>query len=129
MTIATRAYWILECVKFKGIVGDHSHHKPKTSLLKKIHKNVTNKSFQKDWGLENIYLWRKVVCLFVLFCLYLWDPPNQGASDRVLGLFGKLSTRRVAWAWFHDFWTCRAKVLEYWMISSLKMKLSLSFFF
>jgi hypothetical protein len=51
--------------------------------------------------------------LFVLFCLYLWDPPNQDASDRILGLFGKLSTRRGAWAWFHDFWTCSAKVLEY----------------
>jgi hypothetical protein len=30
--------------------------------------------------------------LFVLFCfvLYLGDPLNRGASDRVLGLFGKL---------------------------------------
>ncbi len=97
--------------------------------MKRIHKNVTNKSFQKDWGLENIYLWRKVVCLFVLFCLYLWDPPNQDASDRVLGLFGKLSARRAAWAWFHDFWTCSAKVLEYWMISSLKIKLNHSWKF
>jgi hypothetical protein len=24
--------------------------------------------------------------------------------------------------WFHDFWTCDAKVLEYWMISSLKIQ-------
>jgi hypothetical protein len=29
------------------------------------------------------------------------------------GVFGKLSTRRGAWAWFHDVWTCGAKVLEY----------------
>jgi hypothetical protein len=28
--------------------------------------------------------------LFVLFCLYLWDPPNRDALDRILGLFGKL---------------------------------------
>ncbi len=49
-----------------------------------------------------IYLWSKLVCLF---CLYRWDPPNQDASDRVLGLFGKLSTRRGAWAWFHGVWT------------------------
>jgi hypothetical protein len=29
-------------------------------------------------------------------------------------------TRRGAWAWFHDVWTCGAKVLEYGMIFSLK---------
>jgi hypothetical protein len=34
--------------------------------------------------------------------------------------------RRGAWAWFHDVWTCGAKVLEYWMISSLKIKLNRS---
>ncbi len=49
-----------------------------------------------------IYLWSKLVCLF---CLYRWDPPNRDASDHVLGLFGKLSTRRSAWAWFHGVWT------------------------
>jgi hypothetical protein len=31
----------------------------------------------------------------------------------VLGVFGKLSMRRGARAWFHDVWTCGAKVLEY----------------
>ncbi len=72
---------------------------------------------------HDIYLWRKVVC-FVLFCLYLWDPPNQDASDCILGVFGKLSMRRGAWAWFHGVWTCGAKVLEYWMISSLIIKLN-----
>jgi hypothetical protein len=41
-------------------------------------------------------------------------------------LFEKISTRRGAWAWFHDVWTCGAKVLEYWMISSLKTKLNRS---
>jgi len=30
-----------------------------------------------------------------------------------LGVFGKVSMRRGAWAWFHDVWTCGAKVLEY----------------
>jgi hypothetical protein len=29
--------------------------------------------------------------------------------------------RRGAWAWFHVIWTCSAKVLEYWTISSLKI--------
>ncbi len=61
-----------------------------------------------------------------LFCLYVWDPPNWDASDRILGLFGKLWTRRGAWAWFDDVWTCGANVLEYWMISSLKIKLDRS---
>jgi len=38
-----------------------------------------------------------------------WD-----ASDCVLGVFGKLLTRRGAWAWFPGVWTCSsAKVLEY----------------
>jgi hypothetical protein len=70
-----------------------------------------------------IYLWTKVVCL------YLWDPPNQGTSDHVLALFGKLSRRRGALAWFHGVWTCSAKVLEYWMISLLKIKLNRSWKF
>jgi hypothetical protein len=72
-----------------------------------------------------IYVWRKVVC----FVLYLWDPPNQDASDCVLGVFGKLLMRRGAWAWVHDVWTCSAQVFEYWMISSLKIKLNRSWKF
>ncbi len=45
----------------------------------------------------------------------LVDPTNGDASDCVFGLFGKLSTRRGEWAWFHSIWiwTCGAKVLEY----------------
>jgi hypothetical protein len=68
-----------------------------------------------------------------------------------LGLFGKLlRRRRGAWAWFHDVWSwslwkpleeeeegCTGfgsmtfglavqKFLEYWMISSLKIKLNCS---
>jgi len=46
------------------------------------------------------------------------------ASDCVLCVIGKLSTRTGVWSWFHDVWTCGAKVLEYWMISSLKIKLN-----
>ncbi len=70
----------------------------------------------------NTYLWRKVVC-FLLFCSYEihW---TQDASDRVLGVFGVLSMRRSAWAWFHDVCTCSAKVREYWMIFSLKIILN-----
>jgi len=48
-----------------------------------------------------------------LFCLV--DPSNGDATDHVLGVFGKLSTRRGELAQFHDIWiwTCGAKVLEY----------------
>jgi hypothetical protein len=35
----------------------------------------------------------------------------------------KLLRRRGALAWFHGIWTCSTKVLEYWMISLLKIKL------
>jgi hypothetical protein len=31
--------------------------------------------------------------------------------------------------WFYDIWTCSAKVLEYWIISSLKIKLNHSWNF
>jgi len=75
-----------------------------------------------------IYLWRKVICLFC-FILYRWDLLNWDASDRVLGLFQKLLRRRGGSAWFHDVWTCDAKVLEYWMIFSLKIKLNHSWKF
>ncbi len=34
-----------------------------------------------------------------------------------------------ALAWFHDIWTCSEKVLEYWMIFSLKIKLNHSWKF
>jgi hypothetical protein len=72
-----------------------------------------------------IYLWRKAGC-FVLF----WpDPPNWDASDCVLGVFRKLLTRRGARAWFHNVWTSSAKVREYWMIFSLKIKLNHSWNF
>jgi hypothetical protein len=65
----------------------------------------------------------KVVC-FVLFCNYEINPLKQDASNHVLGVSGKILMRRGAWAWFHDVWTCNAKVLEYWMIFSLKIKLN-----
>jgi len=82
----------------------------------------------KDDFLEDANLSIKEGSLFC-FVLQLWDPLNLDASDRVLGVFGKLSTRRGAWVWFHVVWTCCAKVLEYWMIFSLKIKLDRSWKF
>jgi len=61
----------------------------------------------------------------VLFCLYLWDPSNWDASACILGFFLQLS-RTGALAWFYGVWTCGVKVLEYWMIFSLKIKLDRS---
>jgi hypothetical protein len=81
------------------------------------------------------------------WCLWkVLDPPNCDASDHVLGVFGKLLTHWTEMLqimflvsslealdeeggglhglWFHDIWTGGAKVLEYWMISSLKIKLN-----
>ncbi len=50
-----------------------------------------------------------------LFCSYEIHRTNWDASDCVLDVFGKLSTRRGdAWVlvpW--RFWTCGAKALEY----------------
>ncbi len=69
-----------------------------------------------------IYLWSKVLC----FVSYLWNPLNQNASDFIPGFLGKLSKKRGALAWFHGIWTCGAKVLEYWIIFSLKIKLNFS---
>ncbi len=62
--------------------------------------------------------------LFVLFCRY---EIHRTRMPQIMFLMmslkplWKLSTRRGAWAWFHDGSTCGAKVLEYWMISSLKI--------
>ncbi len=69
-----------------------------------------------------VYLWRKVVCfVFVLMrtiklgcfrlCYWcLWKALNE---EGCIGL-----------ALFHQVLTCGAKVLEYWMISSLQIKLN-----
>jgi hypothetical protein len=37
--------------------------------------------------------------------------------------FEKLSTSRGALAWFHSIQTCNVRILKYWMILSLKVKL------
>jgi hypothetical protein len=75
-----------------------------------------------------------------LFCFVVMSPTSLGCfrscrwclwkaldDEGCTGLVG--STRKGAWAWFHGVWTCHAKVLEYWMISSLKIKLNRSWKF
>jgi hypothetical protein len=87
--------------------------------------------FGKSWAKYNekrlkvIYQWRKVlVCLFefVLFVVM------RSTSDHVLGLFGNVSWGGVHWLGFMVFGRLVQKFLEYWMISSLKIKLNLSWF-
>jgi len=82
-----------------------------------------------QWHRPHINLSMKQGSMFVLFCLYWGDPLNWDASDHVLDLFERLLRRRGALAWFHGIWTCTVKVLEYWMIFSLKIKLNHSWKF
>jgi hypothetical protein len=109
--------------------------------LKKIHMtstmisfylnvwNILSYNFSKnysqvcyDW-INWIHLSMKEGSLFLSFCNES-DPRNWDASDRILGQFRKLSKRRGASAGFHGVWTCGVKVLKYWMISSLKIKIN-----
>jgi hypothetical protein len=94
-------------------------------LPQKIQTNLKKTGFGRTNGTGHTSLSMKEGSLFLLFCLYLWDPLNQDASDRVLDLFGKLSKRRGA----YGVWTCGIEVLEYWMSSSLKIKLNHSWKF
>jgi hypothetical protein len=77
-----------------------------------------------------IYLWKQgsLFC-FVLFCAYQIHP--TGMLQIVFLVFLESSWGgRGASAWFHDgIWTCEAKVLEYWMISSLEIELNRSWKF
>ncbi len=76
--------------------------------------------FAQSW-IFMCYLSMKECGLFVLFCTY---EIHQTEMLQIMFLvsFGKLlRRRRGALAWFHGIWTCSAEVLEYWMISSLKI--------
>ncbi len=100
----------------------------KLFLLLKIQINFKNQVSKRkiSWGRGNtwanstghttIHLQRKVVCLFCTYEIHR----TRITSDHVIGLFGKLSRRRGALA----VSTSSAKVFEYWMISSLKIKLN-----
>jgi hypothetical protein len=94
--------------------------------------NFQKTRFWKEKSVENgftlrpmaqatqVYLWRKVVCFVVMRSI---EPECFRSCSWCIW---KAPTRRGAWAWFHDIWTCSAKVLEYWMNSSLKIKLNCS---
>ncbi len=67
---------------------------------------------QKELG-RHPHLSMKEGSLFCFVVMRSTELVSVHASDHVLGVFGKLSMRRGARAWFHDVWTCGAKVLEY----------------
>jgi hypothetical protein len=71
--------------------------------------------------------WRKVVC-FVLICSYEIHPTGMLQIVFLVSLESSLR-EGVHGLWFHGVWTCCAKVLEYRMISSLKIKLNRSWKF
>jgi hypothetical protein len=77
---------------------------------------------------NEINLCRKVVC-FVLFRSYEIHWTGMLQIMFLMSFESSLSMRRGAWAWFHDVWTRGPKVLEYWMLSSLKIKFNCSWKF
>jgi hypothetical protein len=76
--------------------------------------------------ITNIYLWRKVVCLFCFVLFVLMRSTELGCFK---SHSWSLLRRRGALACFHGVWICDVKVFEYWMISSLKIKLNCSWKF
>ncbi len=63
-----------------------------------------------------IYLWTKVACFVVM------RSTKPGYLRLCSWCLSKaLDEEGFIWACFHHIWTCSAKVLEYWMISSLKI--------
>ncbi len=68
------------------------------------------------------YLSVKESSFFWFVVMRSTEPGTRMLQIVFFAVFGKLSMRRGAWAWFDDVWNCGPKVLEYWMISSLKIK-------
>jgi hypothetical protein len=64
-----------------------------------------NKLQNLSLKVESSSIYMKLGSLFVLFYNYE-IPPNQGISNCIFGVFGKLLTRKGALTWFHDVWTC-----------------------
>ncbi len=64
-----------------------------------------------------------------LFCFVCSYEIHWTGMLQIVFLVSLESSSRGAWAWFHGVWTCGAKVLEYWMISSLKIQLNCSWKF
>jgi hypothetical protein len=92
--------------------------------------NFSDLCFFKLFFWNTIYLWRMVVC-FVLFCFVVMRSTKLECFRSCSWCLLKALNEEgcMGLAWFHDVWTCGAKGLEYWMISSLKIKLNNSWKF
>jgi hypothetical protein len=103
----------------------------KLVMKKKIsHKKSLSIFFWNNPLIINKYLSmkEKVVCLFC-FVLYLWDPPKPGCFRSCSWSLWKALDDEGCMGlvpWRLDL---RCKVLEYWMISSLKINLNCSWKF
>ncbi len=76
-----------------------------------------------------VYLWRKVVCLFCFVCTYEIHQTKMLQITFLVLLISSLGGGGVHGLGSMVFWTCSAKVLEYWLIFSLKFKLNRSWKF
>jgi hypothetical protein len=74
-------------------------------------------------------LWYRVACL-ILDCFVVMRSTELGCFRSCFwSLWKALDEEECMGFWFHDVWTCDAKVLEYWIIFSLKIKLNRSWKF
>jgi hypothetical protein len=71
----------------------------------------TKKIYQKY-----VYLLNKVVCLFCMFCLSIWNIPNHGAFHNIIDTIGKPLMRASAWRLLCNVLTYVAINIEYWTI-------------
>jgi len=78
------------------------------------------------WVVTVIIKWYLSMKEGSLFCFVVMRSTKLGCLQSCSWCLWKALDEEGAWAWFNDIWTCCAKVLEYWMISSLKSKLNRS---
>ncbi len=132
-------YYVL-CTSVSNSGGGYLEHlqlcsvcDPENIFFTSMFTHKTETGTANRWGTTNtkplgpIYEWRKVVC-FVLFCSY---EIHQTGMLQIVFLVSLESCRwggvvQGLGSMMFGVWTCCAKVLEYWMISSLKIKLNCS---
>jgi hypothetical protein len=105
----------------------------KTNKNKKKQKELRKKNCFLPFFLRSLPNMRPCTCIcegrwFVLFCSY---EIHWTGMFQIVFLMSFESSRPggVHGLWFHDVWSCDAKVPEYWMIFSLKIKLNPSWKF
>jgi len=110
----------------------HGFNSNNLFVKRDIRYNNLNTSWIQNVGtIWTTYLSMKEGCLFVLFCLFCTNEIHQTRMLQIMFLVSLESSwgGGGALAWFHGIWTCGVEVLEYWMTSSLKIKLNRSWKF